>query len=218
MRKNSLLLQEPKCFYHGRDFSRLVSGFCQVLTVSRVFLKASAIGRRWGFPQALHAWKQNPGTQGNALLVGTLIISIGEVSLSIAISSSHVGKHLCEKRITWVASTYRRRKYEPWWKMLLKVLFTVEACRWSPEISWLYEAYCFCNELISLQVHLEKEASIPDHCVAFSFSDASNPEYQVQCQHNHEDTCEQFEELNETENRINCCHFSSPQTWEKLPP
>ena len=38
-------------------------------------------------------------------------------------------------------------------------------------------------------------------------SDASDPEYQVQCQYNHEDTCEQFEVLNETENRINCCHF-----------
>ena len=78
----------------------------------RVFLKASAIGQGRGFPQALSARKTTPGTQGNALLVGTLIISIGEVSASIAISSSHVGKHFCEKRITWVASTYRRKKYE----------------------------------------------------------------------------------------------------------
>ena len=40
-----------------------------------------------------------------------------EVSVSIAISSSHVVKHLCEKRITWVASTYRCKKYELRWKV-----------------------------------------------------------------------------------------------------
>ena len=58
--------------------------------------------------------KKKPGTKGNALLVQcTLILSIGEVSASITILSSHVGKHLCEKRITWVASTDRRKKYEP---------------------------------------------------------------------------------------------------------
>ncbi|CAH3171398.1 unnamed protein product, partial [Porites evermanni] len=48
------------------------------------------------------------------------------------------------------------------------------------------------DDLISLK------ASIPDHCVAFSLSDASDPDYQVQCQHNHEDICEQCEALNET--------------------
>ena len=45
-------------------------------------------------------------------------------------------------------------------------------------------------------MHLEKEASIPDHCVALSLSDASDPDYQEKCQHNHEDTCEQGEALN----------------------
>ena len=113
MKQNSLLLQEPKRFYPGRDFSCLVSSFCKALTVSRIFLKTSAVGHHRGFPQALRARKKTLVPTGNALLVGTLIISIGEVSLSIAISSSHVGKHLCEKRITWVASTYRRKKYEP---------------------------------------------------------------------------------------------------------
>ena len=68
-------------------------------------------------------------------------------------------------------------------------------------------------------MHLEKEASIPDHCVAFSLSDASDPDYQVQCQHNHEDICEQCEALNETlreiDSRINCCHFSSDDEREE---
>ncbi|CAH3186465.1 unnamed protein product [Porites lobata] len=109
------------------------------------FLKTSAVGRRRGFRRP-SARKKNPGTQGNALLVGTLIISIGEV-------------------------------------------------------------------------HLEKEASIPDHCVVFSLSDASHPDYQVQCQHNHEDICEQCEALNETlreiDSRINCCHFSSDDEREE---
>lgn len=66
---------------------------------------------------------------------------------------------------------------------------------------------------------MEKEASIPDHCVAFSLSDASDPDYQVQCQHNHEDICEQCEALNETlreiDSRINCCHFSSDDEREE---
>ena len=100
--------------------------------------------------------------------------------------------------------------------MLLKVPFTVEVCRWSPEISWLYKAYCFCNELISLHVHLEKKASIPDHCVVFSLSDASDPEYQVQCQHNHEDTHEQFEA--KLKIALTVAIFHLPETWEKLPP
>ena len=54
---------------------------------------------------------------------------------------------------------------------------------------------------------------MPDHCVAFSLSDATDPDYREKCQHNHEGTCEQCEALNETlreiENRINRCHFSS---------
>lgn len=62
-------------------------------------------------------------------------------------------------------------------------------------------------------MHLEKEARIPDHCVVFSLSDASDPSYQQKCQHNHDDSCEQCEALKETlqdiENRINGCHFSS---------
>ena len=108
MKQNGLLLQETKRFYPGRDFSCLVSGFCRAAFFSRLRPLADAEDSR-----RPSARGKNPGTQGNALLVGTLIISIGEVSLSIAISSSHVGKRLCEKRITWVASTYRRKKYEP---------------------------------------------------------------------------------------------------------
>ena len=78
-----------------------------------------------------------------------------------------------------------------------------------PEISWLNKACCLWNELISLQVHLEKEASIPDHCEAFSLSGASNPDCGEKCQHNQEDTCEQCEALNYTLREKNCCHFSS---------
>ena len=58
-------------------------------------------------------------------------------------------------------------------------------------------------------MHLEKEASIPDHCEAFSLSGASNPDYEEKCQHNQEDTCEQCEALNYTLREKNCCHFSS---------
>ena len=47
-------------------------------------------------------------------------------------------------------------------------------------------------------MHLEKEASIPDHCEEFSLSGASNPDYEEKCQHNQEDTCEQCEALNYT--------------------
>ena len=44
------------------------------------------------------------------------------------------------------------------------------------------------DAFVSLQVHLEKEASVPEHCVVFPLSNAGDPDYQQKCEHNHVDS------------------------------
>ena len=49
--------------------------------------------------------------------------------------------------------------------------------------------------------------------MVFSLGDSSDPDYQQECQHNHDGSCDQCEALKETlrdiENRVKSCHFSS---------
>ncbi|KAK3745612.1 hypothetical protein QZH41_003630 [Actinostola sp. cb2023] len=74
-----------------------------------------------------------------------------------------------------------------------------------------------CIPVVTIQdrilVHLEKESTVPDHCIVFSLSDANDPDYQQKCDHNHEDSCDHCEALKETmleiESCINRCHIPS---------
>ena len=51
---------------------------------------------------------------------------------------------------------------------------------------------CF---LFQKQVHLTAEANVPDHCTAYALSDPQEKSLCVECQHDHESSCPQCEEL-----------------------
>lgn len=49
--------------------------------------------------------------------------------------------------------------------------------------------------MLSLQVHVSKQSSIPDHCRAYTLSDPKDKDYQITCPHDHLDTCDRCELL-----------------------
>ena len=46
-----------------------------------------------------------------------------------------------------------------------------------------------------IQVHLTADANVPDHCTAYALSDPKDKFLSVECQHDHESSCPQCEEL-----------------------
>ena len=46
-----------------------------------------------------------------------------------------------------------------------------------------------------IQVHLTANANVPDHCTAYALSDPKDKFLSVECQHDHESSCPQCEEL-----------------------
>ena len=46
-----------------------------------------------------------------------------------------------------------------------------------------------------IQVHLTADANVPDHCTAYALSDPKEKFLSIECQHDHESTCPQCEEL-----------------------
>ncbi|KAK3724600.1 hypothetical protein QZH41_001748 [Actinostola sp. cb2023] len=61
------------------------------------------------------------------------------------------------------------------------------------------------------KVHLDKVMDVANHCIVFSLSDNSDPDFKQLCDHKHEHICDQCQALAETLTQIercaNDCHF-----------
>ncbi|KAK3717710.1 hypothetical protein QZH41_009788 [Actinostola sp. cb2023] len=61
------------------------------------------------------------------------------------------------------------------------------------------------------RVHLDKVMDVANHCIVFSLSDNSDPDFKQLCDHKHEHICDQCQALAETLTQIercaNDCHF-----------
>ena len=57
---------------------------------------------------------------------------------------------------------------------------------------------CNENKCISWQVHISTNSKVASHCSVFALSDCTKPNLRQQCDHRHEDACEQCESPNST--------------------
>ena len=108
----SLMCDHTEC-----EYGALVGGECgsstRYLSTENLHIRECSRSIERHITETLQASFANCNLNTRCALCARPPLSTGaEVSVSIAISSSHVVKHLCEKRITWVASTYRCKKYE----------------------------------------------------------------------------------------------------------
>ena len=54
----------------------------------------------------------------------------------------------------------------------------------------------------SMQVHVSDNSTVPDHCKAFALSDPKDNDYNVICDHQHNDKCDRCDEITSTIDEI----------------
>ena len=59
-----------------------------------------------------------------------------------------------------------------------------------------------CSRFKSIQVHVSDNSTVADHCKAFALSDPKDNDYNVICDHQHNDKCDRCDEITSTIDEI----------------